>query len=89
MSIEQIYDITVNTKNPQTPFEKWYIDMWRRKFGDKVEVNERIFRAVFTEEAAAIGFTIEYFWINGGFQYKYRIIFKDEKDYLLWILKWA
>lgn len=89
MSIEQIYDITVNTKNPQTPFEKWYIDVWRRRFGDKLEVSELMFKTVFEEEAVAIGSTIEYYWLNNTFQNKYRISFKDERDYLLWILKWA
>jgi len=89
MSIEQIYDIMVNTKNPQTTFEKWYIDTWRRRFGDKVEISERIFRATFTEEADAIGFTIEYYYLDGRFQSKYKITFKDERDYILWCLRYS
>jgi hypothetical protein len=90
MSIEQIYDIIVNINNPQTPYEKWYVDMWRRRFGDKVEVRERIFQTTFVEEAAAIGATIGYVWLDGTFQInKYRITFKNERDYILWILRWA
>jgi hypothetical protein len=89
MSIEQIYDIKVNTENPRTPFEKWYIDVWRRRFGDELEVSERVFRTTFAEEADAIGSTIDYFWLKGEFQNKYRISFNDQRDYVLWILRWS
>jgi len=86
--IEQIYNIVVRA-TPDTPYEKWFIDMWNRRCIQQYENQHGdTYQAIVKEELANIGATMEYLMIDGRYS-KFKLTFEDGNDYIVWALKWT
>ena len=83
MIVREYYQ-NINVRLPRNYFEKWYADMWHRRIG-KTSVTFKQFYPILEEELKKVGATYDH--INFGF--KFRVCFDNDKDYAMFILKWA
>ena len=86
MTIVKRYRKNINAKDPRNYFEKWYANMWRNCFVGAQHVASSSFFTVFNDELSKVGATISPIDNNDAY---YRIIFEDERDYLMFVLRWS
>ena len=85
MTIVKRYRKNINAKDPRNYFENWYANMWRNIIGSE-HVSSSSFFKILTDELSKVGATISPIDNNDAY---YRIIFEDERDYLMFVLRWS
>ena len=83
MIVKEYYQ-NINVHKPRDYFEKWYADVWRR-FINAPNAPSGMIDRLMVQELAKIGATIK------GTQkdYRFSVIFKDEKSYTMFVLRWS
>lgn len=83
MIVKEYYQ-NINIHKPRDYFEKWYADLWRRAINAPTAPPGMIERLM-TQELAKIGATFK------GTQkdYRFSVTFKDDKSYMMFVLRWS
>jgi hypothetical protein len=84
MTIEKRYRKNINASDPGNYFENWYANMWRNCFLGAQHVSSSSFFTIFINELSKVGATV-----SPTDDAYYRIIFDNERDYLMFVLKWS
>lgn len=82
MIVKEYYQ-NINIHTPRNYFEQWYADVWRRRIGKRI-AQPGLLQAILTEELASINATA----VGKDNDYKFVVTFKDERSYLMFVLKW-
>jgi hypothetical protein len=82
--ITRKYHSSIRLKHPENYFERWYTDVWRRRFWENPEETTNYYEVI-GEELAKIGAVDMAPPDNAYFE----LLFKDEVDYTMFVLKWA
>jgi hypothetical protein len=82
--IKKRYRKNIDVANPKNYFEKWYANMWRGCFSHTDLVAGSSFFTIFINELSKVGATV-----SPTDDAYYRIIFDNERDYLMFVLKWS
>ncbi len=83
MIVKEYYQ-NINVNRPRDYFERWYADVWRLRVNSHT-VSPEILERILNEELEKVGAT--YTHIERG--YKFRVCFDDDKDYIMFLLKWS
>ena len=84
MVVVKEYYQNINVNKPRDYFEKWYADLWRR-FINTPTAPPGMVEELMTQELAKIGANFK------GIQkdYKFSVTFKNEKTYIMFVLRWS
>lgn len=83
--ITRLYTMNINAKNPRTYFERWYADLWQRRIAAP-NCAPSVFEPIFFEELGKIGARAPGY---DPTSYRATIVFDNDRDYSLFVLKWA
>ena len=76
------YRVNIDINNPKNYFEKWYSEVWHRRVGTE-SVKPGVLRPILIEEFKQSGGILR----HGSS--KFKVSFENEKDYTMFILRWA
>ena len=78
------YHSSVRIHNPKNYFERWYADVWKRRLLEQPTIAS-IYNTIIEEELVKIGAVDMAPPENAYFE----LLFKDEYDYTMFVLKWS
>lgn len=81
--ITKEYSTNIDTYNPRNYFEKWYSEVWHRRVGIN-SVKPDVLHPILIEELKQSGGIL-----RRGLRSKFEVVFKNEKDYTMFILRWS
>lgn len=82
--IQRKYHSSIRISHPTNYFERWYADVWARRIIDS-EIKASIYYSVMEEELDKIGAVDMAPPDNAYFD----LLFKDEVDYTMFVLRWT
>ena len=89
MAVEELmivkdYYRNINVHKPRDYFERWYADLWKRRFGAKTAPSGTV-QMLMDEELEKVGARYEI--TERG--YRFRVYFDQDQDYTMFILRWS
>ena len=79
------YHSSIRIHHPKNYFERWYADVWARRFDEFTLKPSNHYYSVMNEELAKIG-AID---MAPPYNAYFELLFKDEHDYTMFVLKWS
>ena len=89
--IAKEYSTNIDTYNPRNYFEKWYSEVWHRRVGMK-SIDPAVLEPILIEELKQAGGILRSDWTGDVVRDcsgKFKVSFKNEKDYTMFILRWS
>lgn len=83
MIVREYYQ-NINIYKPRDYFERWYADLWQRRW-NKSTAPPGYIESIMTEELAQIGATFKH-KDNG---YRFVVTFTRDQDYTMFVLRWS
>jgi hypothetical protein len=83
MIVREYYQ-NINCSQPKNYFERWYADVWARRIAKKT-APPGLVDSILEEELAQVGACIE----GKDRGYRFRVTFKNERDYTMFVLRWT
>ena len=83
--IRRKYHSSIRIKHPKNYFERWYADVWARRFTNSLYLGDRRYYPIMEEELAKIGAVDMAPSDNAYFE----LLFKDDRDYTMFVMRWA
>lgn len=84
MIVKDYYQ-NINVHKPRDYFERWYADLWKRRFGTSRLAPPGSLYRILEEELEQVGATYE----RTERDYRFRVFFDNDKDYTAFVLKWS
>ena len=78
------YYQNINIHKPRDYFERWYADVWRRRIGTST-APPGILEMILDEELELVGAR----YVGTEREYKFRVTFDNEHDYVIFALRWS